>query len=85
MIKLRVGGADITVRGDSAIEALRNNNSFKKAGVALRDSAISNETKMRAADRLLQLTGEQVMPLEQEISEGVVKFFPELAYKGETC
>lgn len=78
VIKLRVGGADITVRGDSAIEALRNNNSFKKAGVALRDSAISNEAKIRAADRLLQLTGEQVMPLEQDISEGVIKSFPEL-------
>jgi hypothetical protein len=78
VIKLRVGGADVTVRGDSAIEALRNNNSFKKAGVALRDSMVSPETKMRAADRLLQLTGEQVMPLEQDISEGVLKHFPDL-------
>ncbi len=78
VIKLRVGGTDITVRGDSALEALRNNNSFKKAGVLLRDSAITPEAKMRAADRLLQLTGEQVMPLEQDISEGVLKHFPEL-------
>ncbi len=78
MIKLRIGGADVTVRGDSAIEVLRNNNSFKKAGVALRDSSISPQAKMLAADRLLQLTGEQVMPLEQEISESVIKYFPEL-------
>jgi hypothetical protein len=78
IIKLRVGGADVTVRGDSAIEALRNNNSFKKAGVALRDSMVSAEAKMRAADRLLQLTGEQVMPLEQDISEAVLRHFPDL-------
>lgn len=78
VIKLRIGGADVTVRGDSAIEVLRNNNAFKKAGVALRDSSISPEAKMRAADRLLQITGEQVMPLEQDISECVIKHFPEL-------
>jgi hypothetical protein len=78
VIKLRIGGADVTVRGDSAIDALRNNNSFKKAGVALRDSTISPEAKFRAAERLLDLTGEQVMPLEQDISEGVMKHFPSL-------
>ena len=78
LIKLRVGGADVTVRGDSAIEVLRNNNSFKKAGVALRDSIVSPQAKILAADRLLQLTGEQVMPLEQDISENVIKHFPEL-------
>ncbi len=78
VIKLRVGGADIMVRGDSAVEVLRNNNAFKKAGVALRDSTVTPEAKMRAADRLLQLTGEQVMPLEQDISEGVLKHFPDL-------
>lgn len=78
VIKLRIGGADVTVRGDSAIEVLRNNNSFKKAGVALRDSTVSPQAKILAADRLLQLTGEQVMPLEQDISEGVLKHFPDL-------
>lgn len=78
LIKLRIGGADVTVRGDSAMEVLRNNNSFKKAGVALRGSEITPQTKMQAADRLLNLTGEQVMPLEQDISECVVKHFPEL-------
>jgi hypothetical protein len=78
VIKLRIAGADITVRGDSAVEVLRNNNSFKKAGVGLRDTAVSPEIKMRAADRLLQITGEHVMPLEQEISEAVIKHFPDL-------
>jgi hypothetical protein len=78
LIKLRIAGADVTVRGESAIESLRNNNSFKKAGVALRHSTISPESKIRAAERLLDLTGEQVMPLEQDISEGVMKHFPSL-------
>ena len=31
VIKLRIGGADVTVRGDSAVEVLRNNNSFKES------------------------------------------------------
>ena len=77
-IKLRVGGTDVLVRGDSAIEVLRNNNAFKKAGVALRNSTISLDAKYRARDRVLDLTAESVMPLEQEISEAVLKHFPEL-------
>ncbi len=78
VIKLRIGGADVTVRGEAAIEVLRNNNAFKKASVALRDSAISAEAKYRASQRVLELTGEQVMPLEQEISDAVRRHFPEL-------
>ena len=61
-IKLRVAGADVTVNGEVAIEALKNNNSFNKAGVSLRDSRPSPEALMRASDRLLDLTGDVVVP-----------------------
>ncbi|HUG12775.1 MAG TPA: hypothetical protein VMM36_17295, partial [Opitutaceae bacterium] len=78
VVKLRVSGSDVTVRGDIAIESLRNNNNFKKAGVALRDSIISPQAKLRAAQRVLDLTGDQVMPVEQEISQAVLRHFPEM-------
>jgi len=77
-IKLRIAGVDVTVRGDAATEALKNNNSFNKIGVALRDSRPSPEAKARAAERLLSLTGDTVLPLEDDISKAVTKCFPQL-------
>jgi hypothetical protein len=77
VIKLRVGGEDITVRGDVAVDALRNTNAFNKVGVALRDSAPDLDVLGRATDRLLELTAEQVMPLEEDISKCVMHFFPD--------
>jgi hypothetical protein len=77
-IKLRIAGVDVTVRGDAATEALKNNNSFNKIGVALRDSRPSPEAKARAAERLLNLTGDTVLPLEDDISKAVIKCFPKL-------
>jgi len=76
LIKLRVAGADVLVKGDTAIDALKNNNNFKRIGVALRNAPISLETKDRAATRVMELTGESVMPLEQDISQAVVRHFP---------
>ena len=75
-IKLRVAGADVTVNGEVAIEALKNNNSFNKAGVSLRDSRPSPEALMRASDRLLDLTGDSVVPVEGDIAKAVIKHFP---------
>ena len=76
LIKLRVGGADVLVKGETAIDALKNSNNFKRVGVALRNAPISLETKDRAATRVVELTGETVMPLEQDISQAVTKHFP---------
>jgi hypothetical protein len=76
-VKLRIAGADVTVRGDAATEALKNNNSFNKIGVSLRDSKPSPDAMLRASERLLTLTGENLMPLEAEISKAVTKHFPE--------
>jgi hypothetical protein len=75
-LKLRVAGADVTVNADAAVEALKNNNSFNKVGVSLRDSRPPAEALMRASDRLLDLTGESVVPVEGDIAKAVIKHFP---------
>jgi hypothetical protein len=78
VIKFRVGGQDVTVRGDMAVGAIKNTNSFNKVGVALREGGPPPEARMRASQRLLALTGEQVLPLEEEISKAVSGYFPDL-------
>jgi hypothetical protein len=77
-VKLRVSGEDITVRGPTAIESLKSNAAFNRVGVSLRDGTIDPASKLRAADRLVDLTGEQVLPIEDEISKVVTKRFPDL-------
>lgn len=75
-IKLKVSGNVVTVNGQQAIEALRTNNSFKKVGLSLRDGRPSIELLSKAAERLTELLGDQVLPLEDEISKAVTKKFP---------
>ena len=75
-IKLKVSGREVTAAGQQAIDVLKTNNSFKQIGVALRDERPSNETLGRAADRLTELIGDFVIPLEQEISKAAAKHFP---------
>jgi hypothetical protein len=75
-IKLKVSGREVTTAGPQAIEALKTNNSFKQIGVALRDERPSIETLGRAAERLTELVGDTVIPLEQEISKAAAKHFP---------
>jgi len=77
IVKLRVGGADITVCGDIAIESLKNANNFNKIEVWLRDNPIDADMLNRARERLLVLTGEEVLPLEPEISKCVMNYFSE--------
>jgi hypothetical protein len=76
-IKLTVSGREVTAAGQQAIDALKTNNSFKKIGVALRDERPPNEMLGRAAERLTELIGDIVVPLEQEISKAAAKHFPQ--------
>lgn len=76
-IKLKISGREITVNGQQAIEGLRTNNAFKNVGVSLRDEQLDPAELARAAQRLTELTGEQVIPLEQEISKAASKSFPQ--------
>ncbi len=75
-IKLKVSGREVTATGQHAIDALKTNNSFKQIGVSLRDERPSIETLGRAAERLTELVGDMVIPLEQEISKAAAKHFP---------
>ncbi|TCU21806.1 hypothetical protein EV130_110150 [Rhizobium azibense] len=74
-IKLTVSGREVTTAGPQAIDALKTNNSFRQVGVSLRLERPSNETLSRAAQRLTDLVGDVVIPLEQEISKATAKHF----------
>ena len=77
VIKLRVSGADITVRGEVALNSLKNTNSFNKIGIALQDAPPDPQKLLRARERLLALTAEDVMPLAEKISRCVMRHFPD--------
>jgi len=71
----------VTVNGQQAIDALRTNNSFKTVGISLRDERPSNEVLARAAERLTDLVGDTVIPLEDEISKTATKQFPKFQHQ----
>lgn len=75
VIKLKVSGREVTVNGQQAIEALKTNNAFKNVGVSLREDRPSMEMLALAATRLTELSGDMVVPLEDEISKAVAKLF----------
>lgn len=76
-IKLNISKHDVTVNGQQAIEALKTNNSFKAVGTSLRDDRPSNEMLALAAERLTDLVGEMVVPLEDDISKITAKYLPQ--------
>ncbi len=76
-IKLRISGREIKVNGQQAIEGLRTNNAFKSVGISLRAGQLPPELLAQAAQRLTELTGEAVIPLEQEISKAAAKSLPQ--------
>ena len=80
-IKFKVAGREVTVNGQQAIEALKTNNSFKGVGVSLRDAPVPPEVLARAAERLTDLAGELVIPLEDEISRAAAKHLPEYQHR----
>jgi len=75
-VKLKISGREVTQAGQLAIDALKTNKSFGSVGISLRDGRPSMELLLKASDRLTELLSESVMPLEQEISKVVVKYFP---------
>ena len=80
-VKLKVSGREVTVTGQQAIDALKTNNAFKSVGVALRDDRPSMEVLARAAERLTDLSGEPVVPLEEDIGKAAQKLLPSLQFK----
>jgi len=75
-ITLKISGREVKAVGQQAIEALKTNKSFGNIGVSLREAKLSNEVLARAAQRLTELRGEAVIPLERDISDAAVKQFP---------
>ena len=81
-IKLKVAGREVTVNGQQAIDALKTNNTFKSIGISLRGGdRPSNDVLARAAARLTELTGDTVIPLEDDISKVTTKLFPQLQHQ----
>ena len=74
-IGLKVSGRTITVNGQQAIDALRTNNAFRTVGVELREDRPALDVLSRAAQRLTDLCGESVIPLEDEISKAAIRYF----------
>ena len=79
-IKLKVAGRELTANGQKVIDALKTNNTFKQVGISLRCDRPSMEILAKAADRLTELSGDRVVPLEDEISKATTKLFPQLQH-----
>lgn len=77
-IRLRVGGQWLDVNGPKSQEALKNNASFIKADFATNLTQIPQEVLVRAAKRLLTLTGDKVLPMAPNICKSVQHHFPGL-------
>ena len=75
-VRIRVASQWIKVPGEKAIDGLKNNNAFGKVDVATNDETVSQETLLRAATRLLNVTGQNVLPMPQNVSCGVQDHFP---------
>ena len=80
-ISLKASGRQITVNGQQAIDCLSTNNKFKTVGVALRHNPPATDMLARAAERLTDLVGDQVIPLENEISKAAAKHFPQFQHR----
>ncbi|MDM8345928.1 BREX system P-loop protein BrxC [Pseudochrobactrum sp. sp1633] len=81
-IKLKVAGREVTVNGQQAIDAIKTNNTFKSIGISLRGGdRPSNDVLARAATRLTEISGDTVVPLEDEISKVTTKLFPQLQHQ----
>jgi hypothetical protein len=79
-IKLKVAGREVTVNGQQAIDALKTNNTFKPVGISLRDEPPDIKILSKASERLTDLCGDMVVPLEDEISKATTKLLPQLQH-----
>jgi hypothetical protein len=75
-IKIRTNGSDLSVIGDLSLAAFRNNSAFNQVNVLQNTAEVPTEVRQLAAQRLTELTGENILPLPQKISEVAVKHLP---------
>jgi len=76
-VKLRVSGNELNTPTPQAIDALKGPQQFNKIGVMLRGNPPPIELLLSTADRLLELTGNSVPPLERDIANAVLSAFPD--------
>jgi hypothetical protein len=77
-IRIRVGGQWLEAPGPRALEAFKSNIAFQKIDLGTNDKQIPAETLNRAAKRLKELTGDNVLPMPPKISAAVLSHFPRL-------
>ncbi|KIH76252.1 hypothetical protein SAMN05660860_00132 [Geoalkalibacter ferrihydriticus] len=75
-IKLRIAGHDHVVKNDETFAAFSSNRAIGAVGISLRQERPDPEALVRASDRLRVLTGENILPLEDEIAAAAKKYFP---------
>jgi len=75
-VVLHTAGGTATTAGPIATEAMRNTQSFGRVGVSLRGSRPGPEERDRAATRLQDITGQEVLPLEDQIGAAVYEHMP---------
>ena len=80
-IELHTSGGVVKTSGPLAIEAMKSTVSFKRVGVSERDSKLPPEALDRAARRLEELFGDEVLPLEDHISRAVGRHLPDVQEK----
>ena len=77
-VEYHINGERIKTAGAISSQAVGSTLSFNKIGVGVRDVRLSNEALDRAANCLQSLFGDQVLPLEDNISQIVRKRVPGL-------
>jgi hypothetical protein len=75
-IKMRISGQDYLVKNDETLAAFASNRAIGAVGIALRQERPDPDALIRASDRLRDLTGENILPLEDEIAAAAKKHFP---------
>ena len=75
-IKLRIAGQDYNVPNDETLAALSSNKALSVVGISLREGRPDPDAMSRASERLRDLTGEDVLPLEDRIAAAAKKHFP---------
>lgn len=76
MVKLRIAGQDHQVKSDDSLAAFATNRSFSAVGISLRDEAPDPNALLRASDRLRNLSGENILPLEDEVAAAAKRHIP---------
>jgi hypothetical protein len=76
LIKLRISGTDHQIKSDDSLAAFASNKAFGAVGVSLREVPPDPGALLRASERLRDLSGEDILPLENEIATAAKKHFP---------